>query len=87
MNGRLNQLAQVERWAERLESSGLSWLALPFVDLAAAFGTLGGQVLLIVAPLIGGSFGETAEQASNLLSDAELLQQLRERLTEGESGQ
>jgi hypothetical protein len=83
VNGRLNQQAHVERWAERIESSGLSSLALPLLEMAAAFGVLGGQILLVVGPLIGGTFGETAEQASDLLSDPGLLRRLRERLTEG----
>lgn len=83
VNGRLNQQARVERWAERIESSGLSSLALPLLEMATAFGLLGGQILLVVGPLIGGTFGETAEQASDLLSDPGLLRRLRERLTEG----
>ena len=87
VNSRLNQQAYVERWAERIESSGLSSFVLPFLEMGTAFGLLGGQVLLVVGPLIGGAFGKTAEQASDLLSDPGLLRQLRKRLTEGEGGQ
>jgi hypothetical protein len=86
MNGRVNQRASVERWAERIESTGLSSLALPFLEVAAAFGLLGGQALLFFEPLIGGTLGETAEQASELLNDPELVSQLRERLIEGDRG-
>jgi hypothetical protein len=87
VNRKLNQWANVEQWAERIESIGLSSLALPFLELVAPIGFLGGQALLVVGPLIGGAFGETAEQASRILSDPALLRQLRERLTDGDSRQ
>jgi hypothetical protein len=85
VNGRQNQQVTVERWAEHIESTGLSSLALPVLELTAAFGVLGSQALLVLGPLIGGAFRERAEQASELLSDPELARQLRERLTEGDS--
>lgn len=72
------QQAWVKRWAERIETLGLSTVALSLIEFAHAFGFLGSQALLIVQPLVTGIVSDaTLDQAAALLDSPELLDRLR----------
>ena len=84
MNGEIDRRTWIEEWAERIETSGFSSLALALLHVAQAFGFLGSQALLIVQPLATGVVSETTfERTVALLESPELLGELRARL-EGE---
>ena len=77
--------AHVDRWAELLESSGLSSVALPLIEMVTAFGFLGQQALLAVEPLVREGSDEKIGKTGHLLDDPERWRRLRRRLTRGES--
>ena len=84
MNGEIDRGTWVREWAERIETLGLSPLALSLLHVAEAFGFLGSQALLIVQPLTMGIVSETAfERTVTLLESPDLLGELRAHL-EGE---
>jgi hypothetical protein len=71
----------LENWAERIDRSGFSPIALPLLHIAEAFGFLGSQALLIAQPLAADIVNETTyERAVALLDDRELLERLRQHL-------
>jgi len=70
--------AWVETWARRIETLGLSSVALALVEIAHAFGFLGSQALLMAQPLVTGIVNDaTLEQTAALLDSPELLDRLR----------
>ena len=74
----------IEEWAGRIETLGLSPLALSLLHVVEAFGFLGSQALLIVQPLATGVVNDvTFDRTVALLDSPELLGELRARL-EGE---
>jgi hypothetical protein len=74
----------IETWAGRIESQGLSPVALLLLEIAHAFGFLGSQALLMAQPLITGMLNDsTIERTVALLESPELLEQLKACL-EGE---
>jgi hypothetical protein len=74
----------VGEWADRIEASGLSPIALLLLHVGQAFGFLGSQALLLVQPLVMGVVSDvTFERTVALLDSPELLGELRARL-EGE---
>ena len=84
MSGEVEQQTWVEVWARRIDALGLSPIVLPLLDIAHAYGFLGGQALLMAQPLASGIVNNaTIERAVTLLDSPELLEQLRACL-EGE---
>ena len=78
--------AWVETWARRIETLGLSPVALALVEIAHAFGFLGSQALLVAQPLVAGIVNDaTLERTATLLDSPELLDRLRGCLEEEES--
>lgn len=77
---RLNA-SQIQHWADVLRQNGLSDLAIPALDLLKVWGYVGGQVLWLLAPLLGKQLAPLAEA----LEDPETLTQLQHYLTEGEA--
>jgi hypothetical protein len=72
------QQAWVETWARRLETLGLSPVALVLLEAARAFGFLGSQALLVVQPLVTGIVKDTTfERTVDLLESPDLLEQFR----------
>lgn len=83
MNSKTEQHVWVETWARRIETLGLSPVALSLLDIAPAFGFLGSQALLMTQPLVSGIVNDvTLERTAALLDSPELLEQLRVRLEE-----
>jgi hypothetical protein len=81
VNGKAEQRAWVEKWAQDIEARVGSSIALFLIELARPFGFLGSQVLLISQPLLGGVVGETTlERAATLLDSPDLLDQLSAHL-------
>ena len=77
-------IAWIESWAERIDRSGLSPIALPLLHIAETFGFLGSQALLIAQPLAAGIVNKaTYERTVTLLDSPELLEQLRKHLENG----
>lgn len=75
----------MDRWAELIESSGLSSVALSLLEGSAAFGFLGHQALLAVEPLMRGVSSKGTERATHHLDNPELWRQLKDRLIRGHS--
>lgn len=68
----------METWARRIETLGLSPVALALVETVHAFGFLGSQALLMVQPLVTGIVNDvTLERTAALLDSPELLDRLR----------
>lgn len=68
--------AWVETWAKRLETLGLSPVALVLLEAARAFGFLGSQALLVIQPLVTGIVKDTTfERTVDLLESPDLLEQ------------
>jgi len=85
MNRKEEQQMWVETWARRIESQGLSPVALLLLETARAFGFLGSQALLMAQPLMTGILNDsTIEQTIALLENPELLEQLKVCLEEEE---
>ena len=82
VNGQQEREAQVDRWAELLESSGLSSVTLSLLEMSSAFGFLGQQVLLAIEPLMRGTPGNGIAQ---LLGHPDFGRQLRDQLTKRHS--
>jgi hypothetical protein len=87
MNRETEQQVWVEAWARRIETLGLSPVALALLDLAHTFGFLGSQALLMAQPLatgiVTGIVNEaTLERAVTLLDSPELQEQFRVYLEE-----
>ena len=80
------QQAWIETWARRIETLGLSSLALVLLEIAHTFGVLGSQVLLVAQPLMTGIVNDTAlERAVDLLESPDMLERFRVCLEGGES--
>ena len=76
----------METWARRIETLGLSPVALALVEIVHAFGFLGSQALFMVQPLVTGIVNDlTLERTATLLDSPELLDRLRGCLEEEES--
>ena len=68
----------METWARRIETLGLSPVALALVETVHAFGFLGSQALLMVQPLVTGIVNDvTLKRTAALLDSPELLDRLR----------
>jgi hypothetical protein len=81
LNGEIDRGTWIGEWAERIETLGLSPLALVLLHMAQAFGLLGSQALLIVQPLATGIVSETTfKRTVALLESPELLGELRAHL-------
>jgi len=73
--------AWIETWARRIETLGLSSVAIPLIEVTHAFGLVGSQVLLIAQPLVTTVINDgTLKRISALLDDPKLLEQLQVRL-------
>jgi hypothetical protein len=78
VNGEQEQRSWIEAWARRVETLGLTPVALPLLEMAEAFGFLGSQVLLVIQPLVSGFVSNTGfERTVALLDSPELLDQFR----------
>ncbi|HEY74434.1 MAG TPA: hypothetical protein G4N99_14340 [Thermoflexia bacterium] len=81
MKSELKQPAWVETWARRIETLGLSSMAIALVEIARPYGFLGSQALLMAQPLMTGIVdGARLDQVLTLLDDAETLERLKMRL-------
>jgi len=78
--------AQIDRWAEAIESRGLSPLLLPVLDALDAFGLLARSALLGAAPLLGARASSIAGRRIDLLLSPDLGTELRRRLGHGSCG-
>jgi hypothetical protein len=68
----------IEAWARRIETLGLSPVALPLIEIVRAFGFLGSQALLMAQPLVTGIVDDAAfERTVALLDSPQLLERLR----------
>jgi len=89
MNGKRLRGAPINRWAEVIESRGLSTLALPFLEVLDALGFLAGQLCFMAEPLIGTRSAGPRVQAgligevSDLLPRPDACTDLRRRLGAG----
>lgn len=81
MNTEREPQAQVERWAEWIESRGLAPVALSLLDVGGPFGFLVAQALLVAEPFLTDVSGERLEQTDRLLRNRHLQRQLKGRLT------
>ena len=82
----MEQQAWIETWVRRIETLGLSPVALALLEIAHAFGFLGSQVLLVAQPLMTGIVNDTTlERAVDLLESPETLERFRVCLEGGES--
>ena len=82
----MEQQAWIETWVRRIETLGLSPVALALLEIAHAFGFLGSQVLLVAQPLVTGIVNDTTlERAVDLLESPEMLERFRVCLEGGES--
>lgn len=80
------QQAWIETWARRIETLGLSPVALVLLEITHAFGFLGSQVILVAQPLMSGIVNDIAlERAVDLLESPEMLERFRVCLEGGES--
>ncbi len=78
MSSETKQQVWVETWAKRIETLGLSPVALSLLEIAHVFGFLGSQALLMTQPLVAGIVKDaTIEQTIALLDSPELLDRLR----------
>ena len=78
MSREIEGQAWVETWARRIETLGLSPVALVLVETAHAFGFLGSQALLLARPLVTGIVNDvTLKRTATLLDSPELLDRLR----------
>lgn len=78
MSSETKQQVWVETWAKRIETLGLSPVALSLLEITHAFGFLGSQALLMTQPLVTGIVKDaTIEQTIALLDSPELLDRLR----------
>lgn len=74
----MKQQEWIETWARRIETLGLSPVALPLLEIAHAFGFLGSQALLMAQPLASGFVDDSVlECAATLLDSPELLDRFR----------
>ena len=86
MSKDIEQQAWIETWTRRIETLGLSPVALALLEIAHAFGFLGSQVLLVAQPLVTGIVNDTTlERAVDLLESPEMLERFRVCLEGGES--
>ena len=83
VNGRQDQRAYVDRWAQLIESSGLCSLAFAILDVVDALGFLGQQALLVIEPLVREVSSREMDQAEHLLGNSDVRAQLRARLIRG----
>lgn len=76
----------VETWARRIETLGLSAVALSLLEIVRAFGFVGSQALLLAQPLMTGIVDDAAlERSMTLLDSPELLDRFRDYLEEERS--
>ena len=73
--------AQIDRWADAIESRDLQPLALPVLDALDTFGFLAGHALFAVEPLVRTRPGSLSGQLADLLLRPGLGSKLRHRLT------
>jgi hypothetical protein len=53
--GERHHTHQVELWAQRIEQTGLTPVAVPLLEIARALGFVAGQLLLLGEPILAGS--------------------------------
>ena len=86
MNSETEQLEWVDKLATRIKDRGVSSLALLLIEIVRPFGFLGSQALLVTQPLLTGIVNDlTVEQATVLLDNPDLLNQLSTTLEEAET--
>lgn len=85
MNGKQEKQTQADRWAELIESNGLSSVALSLLEIVDTFGFLGHQALLALEPLVRDVSNKQIEQAAHLWGNSEVRAHLRNRLIRGHS--
>ncbi|MGD2104742.1 MAG: hypothetical protein PVJ55_06485 [Anaerolineae bacterium] len=78
--------AQVDHWAEWIESRGLSSVALPLLDVGDTFAFLVAQALLVAEPFVQDLPDGGLEQAKHLVRSPGLRRQLKDRLLSRNSG-
>lgn len=78
MNGdTIGQQIWVETWARRIETLGLSAVAVPMFELVRAFGRLGSQVIFLIQPfMVGTAGGSTLSKTAQMLEDPAFYEQL-----------
>ena len=73
----LTTSAQLTRWANQLEARGLTSIAIPLLDVLQVWGFVGGQLLWMLAPLLGQS---TLAPLAEVLEEPEALGELQAEL-------
>lgn len=68
---------QLTRWANQLEVRGLTPIAIPLLDVLQVWGFVGGQLLWMLAPLVGQS---TLAPLAEALEEPEALSELQAHL-------
>jgi hypothetical protein len=71
----------VEACARRIEAEGLAGIVIPLIDVARAYGFLGGQMLLFAQPFLGIASGNKMfDEVVEILESPQELDMLRSRL-------
>ncbi|MGD1991839.1 MAG: hypothetical protein PVI59_01480 [Anaerolineae bacterium] len=79
----LENVDQIEAWARRIESAGLTPVAVPLLEVIRSLGFLAGQALLLGEPLLVGiATRERLRGATAWLEDPEQAEKLLARLLE-----
>jgi len=81
MKGKRLRRAQIDRWADAIESRGLRPLVLPVLDSLDAFGFIAGHALFAAEPLVHTRPDRLPGQLAALLLRPGLGSELRRRLT------
>ena len=85
MIGEAQDVGWVRDWAERVDQLGLAPLALPLLDLARAFGSMGAHVLLAAEPITRGLVsGPGVGRLATLLDQPKLIGEFGSHLRRGE---
>jgi len=76
--------SRVEILAQRIETAGLTPVAIVLLELARALGVLAGQTVLLGEPLLSGFVDQKAiRETSNWLADPDRVEELITRLEMG----
>jgi hypothetical protein len=80
-NPEADQEQWLDQWADRIHHSGLSVVALPFLEVGKGFGFFASHVLLITQPLLAGVVDRASiNRYVALLEDPAALEGLIERV-------
>ncbi len=69
----------IQHWATRINTSGLTDIAIPLLDILQVWGFVGAQLMWMATPLFGSKITRLAET----LEQPETLQQLQQYLLDG----